>query len=106
MTGKQKRTSYLNDRRFLLSGSGLRDLNPWSQLWESCMLPLHQTRMKTVDKQDYSQFAIKSQALFQQKTGLFGFPVMLERQEVQEGGEPSCPSARCPRILSFHFAAV
>jgi len=31
---------------------------------------------------------------------------MLERQEVQEGGEPSCRSARCPRILSFHFAAV
>ena len=25
-------------------GSGLRDSNPWSQLWESCMLPLHQTR--------------------------------------------------------------
>ncbi len=38
-----------------MSGSGLRDLNPWSQLWESCMLPLHQTRVKTVDKQDYSQ---------------------------------------------------
>ena len=32
------------------------------------MLPLHQTRVKTVDKQDYSQLAIKSQAFFQQKT--------------------------------------
>jgi hypothetical protein len=31
---------------------------------------------------------------------------MLERQEVQEGGEPSCRSARCPRNLSLHFAAV
>jgi len=38
--------------------------------------------------------------------GLFGFPVMLERQEVQEGGEPSCRSARCPRNFSLLFAAV
>lgn len=34
--------------------SGLRDLNPWSQLWESRMLPLHQTRMYVTDKSDYS----------------------------------------------------
>jgi hypothetical protein len=38
--------------------------------------------------------------------GLFGFPVMTEKQVVQEGGEPSCRSARCPRNLSLHFAAV
>jgi len=31
---------------------------------------------------------------------------MLERQEVQEGGKPSCRSARCPRNFSLHFAAV
>jgi len=38
---------------------------------------------------------------------------MLERQEVQEGGEPSCRSARDPvwgtgnpRNFSLHFAAV
>ena len=44
--------------------------------------------------------------------GLFGLLVMLERQEVQESGEPSCRSARNPvwgtgnpRNLSPHFAA-
>jgi len=31
---------------------------------------------------------------------------MLERQEVQEGGKPSCRSARCPRNFSLHFAAI
>jgi len=36
----------------------------------------------------------------------FAFPVMTVKQVVQEGGEPSCRSARCPRIPSFPPAAA
>jgi hypothetical protein len=39
-------------------------------------------------------------------TGHFGVAVMGEKQVVQEGGEPSCRSARCPRNLSPYFPAA
>ena len=56
--GKRRNGSDIKMRHSILSGafrgSGLRDLNPWSQLWESRMLPLHQTRMCVTDKSDYS----------------------------------------------------
>jgi hypothetical protein len=42
----------------------------------------------------------------QHESGLFGFLAMTEKQVVQEGGEPSCRSARCPRIPSFPPAAA
>src|SRR5438270_11621228 len=38
--------------------------------------------------------------------GQFGFPVMTEKQVVQEGLPPSCRSARCPRTPSFPPAAA
>ncbi len=51
--GKRKRHEQIHNKtslsilRGLFYASGLRDLNPWSQLWESRMLPLHQTRVGT-----------------------------------------------------------
>src|SRR6266545_5842718 len=33
--------------------------------------------------------------------GLWSLPVMTEKRVVQEGGEPSCRSARCPRSFFF-----
>jgi hypothetical protein len=32
-------------------------------------------------------------------SGLAGLPVMTKKQVVQEGGKPSCRSARCPRLF-------
>ena len=47
----------------------------------------------------YNHCCLKNRSLSSFFSRLFGVPVSPQKQEVQEGGEPSCRSARCPRTF-------